>query len=40
MNKKPVCTVAKKPKKHKVCLTNFRILLILIYVYVENHKIY
>ena len=33
MNKKPVCVNVlhneKKFKKHKVCLTNFRILLIL-----------
>ena len=31
MNKKPVCVVlhSDKNKKHKVCLTNFRILLIL-----------
>ena len=26
------CTVTKKNKKHKVCLTNFRILLILSHV--------
>ena len=36
MNKKPVCMVyvlhSDKNKKHKVCLTNFRILLILSHV--------
>ena len=35
MNKKPVCICVpqrQKNKKHKVCLTNFRILLILNHV--------
>ena len=39
MNKKPVCVCVaqwhsgKKPKKHKACLTNFRILLIISCIY-------
>ena len=34
MNKKPVCVcyVVKINKKHNICLTNFRILLILSHV--------
>ena len=45
MNMKPVCMccVVKINKKHNVCLTNFRILLILShvcesYIYISKYK--